>query len=194
MTKSILILKNTLNLILKCNKSALASAFSTRHNSSASSISDKAAFPGYKGEFSTNLEFIYPENNQQIQCYRVMNRLGVVLDQAQDPKVINKMKFLFINFITCWLLKLKINLRSTKKLSSKCTRQCVCLPNSTRSCTKRSVRAEFRSTCKTRAKQPLRSAQPLLWTLRTWSSVRIKIKDIQILLFTLKFILLNVFF
>jgi 2-oxoisovalerate dehydrogenase E1 component alpha subunit len=50
-------------------------------------VSDKAAFPGYKGEFSTNLEFIYPENSQQIQCYRVMNRRGVVLDKAQDPKL-----------------------------------------------------------------------------------------------------------
>jgi hypothetical protein len=54
---------------------------------SATSISDKASFPGYKGEFSTNLEVLYPENNQQISCYRVMNRKGVILDSDQDPKV-----------------------------------------------------------------------------------------------------------
>jgi hypothetical protein len=53
---------------------------------SATSISDKAAFPGYKGEFSTSLDFIYPENSPQIQCYRVMNRKGVLLDATQDPK------------------------------------------------------------------------------------------------------------
>jgi 2-oxoisovalerate dehydrogenase E1 component alpha subunit len=50
-------------------------------------VSDKASFPGYKGEFSTNLEFIYPENMTQIPCYRVMNRKGVVLDPEQDPKL-----------------------------------------------------------------------------------------------------------
>jgi hypothetical protein len=54
---------------------------------SASSVSDKAAFPGYKGEFSTSLDFIYPENSPQIQCYRVMNRKGVLLDANQDPQV-----------------------------------------------------------------------------------------------------------
>jgi hypothetical protein len=42
---------------------------------------------GYKGEFTTNLEFIYPENLPLIQCYRVMNRKGVVIDEAQDPNV-----------------------------------------------------------------------------------------------------------
>lgn len=55
--------------------------------SSASSVSDKASFPGYKGEFSTSLDFIYPENSPRIQCYRVMNRKGVLLDQNQDPHV-----------------------------------------------------------------------------------------------------------
>jgi hypothetical protein len=44
-------------------------------------------FKGYKGEFSTNLEFIYPENLPLIQCYRVMNRKGEILDETQDPKV-----------------------------------------------------------------------------------------------------------
>lgn len=58
-----------------------------RSLASASSVSDKASFPGYKGEFSTSLEFIYPENNQQIQCYRVMNRRGMILDNTQDPKI-----------------------------------------------------------------------------------------------------------
>jgi hypothetical protein len=42
---------------------------------------------GYKGEFTTNLEFIYPENLPLIQCYRVMNRKGVVIDEAQNPNV-----------------------------------------------------------------------------------------------------------
>jgi hypothetical protein len=56
--------------------------------SSATSVSDRAAFPGYKGEFSTSLEFLYPEAVPQIQCYRVMNRKGAVLDQNQDPNVI----------------------------------------------------------------------------------------------------------
>lgn len=54
--------------------------------SSATSVSDSAFFPGYKGEFSTNLEFIYPENTPQIQCYRVMSRKGVVIDPNQDPQ------------------------------------------------------------------------------------------------------------
>ncbi len=53
----------------------------------ASSVSDRALFPGYKGEFNTNLEFIFPENTAQIECYRVMNRKGVVLDPTQDPQV-----------------------------------------------------------------------------------------------------------
>ena len=58
-----------------------------RKYSDASSLSDKAFFPGYKGEFNTNLEFIYPENSPQIECYRVMNRKGVVIDPSQDPQV-----------------------------------------------------------------------------------------------------------
>ena len=59
-----------------------------KYSTNATSVSDKSALPGYKGDFSTNLEFIYPENNPQIQCYRVMNRKGVVLDQSHDPQVI----------------------------------------------------------------------------------------------------------
>ena len=55
--------------------------------SNATSVSDRASFPGYKGDFSTSLDFIYPETNQQIQCYRVMNRKGDVLDPNQDPQV-----------------------------------------------------------------------------------------------------------
>jgi hypothetical protein len=55
--------------------------------SSATSVSDRALFPGYKGEFSTSLEFLYPEAVPQIQCYRVMNRKGAILDQNQDPNV-----------------------------------------------------------------------------------------------------------
>jgi hypothetical protein len=58
------------------------------YSTNASSISDKSAFPGFRGNFSTNLEFIYPENNPQIQCYRVMNRKGEVIDQSHDPQVI----------------------------------------------------------------------------------------------------------
>jgi len=58
-----------------------------KHLSSATSISDRASFPGYKGEFSTSLEFIYPENTPQIQCYRVMNRKGLILDESQDPRL-----------------------------------------------------------------------------------------------------------
>jgi len=57
------------------------------NRSNANSVSDRATFPGYKGEFSTNLEFLYPENMSLIQCYRVMNRKGVVLDPSQDPQV-----------------------------------------------------------------------------------------------------------
>ena len=55
-------------------------------STNATSVSDKASFPGYKGEFSTSLDFIYPENSPQIQCYRVMNRKGVLLDASQDPQ------------------------------------------------------------------------------------------------------------
>ncbi len=66
----------------------LKKVFSINRNyTDASSLSDRAAFPGFKGEFSTNLDFIYPENNTQIGCYRVMNRKGVVLDPSQDPQV-----------------------------------------------------------------------------------------------------------
>lgn len=75
-----------------CDKFAKLFSFSKKSNikflSSANSISDRASFPGYKGEFSTSLEFIYPENTPQIQCYRVMNRKGLILDESQDPRVI----------------------------------------------------------------------------------------------------------
>ena len=93
-------------------------------SSNATSVSDRATFPGYKGEFSTRLEFIYPENLPQISCYRVrlelfqcelcfiffkvlnnqkkvMNRKGVILDESQDPKVIFKNSK--INTILNWL-------------------------------------------------------------------------------------------
>jgi len=60
--------------------------FPIRNYTDASSVSDRALFPGYKGDFNTNLEFIYPENTPQIGCYRVMNRQGVVLDESQDPQ------------------------------------------------------------------------------------------------------------
>jgi 2-oxoisovalerate dehydrogenase E1 component alpha subunit len=72
---------STLSIISKANYANYATA---------TSVSDKALFPGYNGEFTTNLEFIYPENLQKIQCYRLMNRKGVILDQSQDPAVINK--------------------------------------------------------------------------------------------------------
>jgi hypothetical protein len=55
---------------------------------SATSISDQAQFPGYKGEFTTELQFLYPEKSQLISCYRVMNRRGQLIDESQDPKVI----------------------------------------------------------------------------------------------------------
>lgn len=61
--------------------------FAKSLSSSANSVSDKAALPGYRGEFSTELEFIYPEQIPQIQCYRVMNRNGVILDNTQDPNL-----------------------------------------------------------------------------------------------------------
>ncbi|RNA34704.1 2-oxoisovalerate dehydrogenase subunit mitochondrial-like [Brachionus plicatilis] len=56
-----------------------------RYTGNATSVSDRAAFPGYTGEFTSNLEFIYPENNELIQCYRVMNRKSQILDPTQDP-------------------------------------------------------------------------------------------------------------
>lgn len=58
-----------------------------RYSGNATSVSDRAAFPGYTGEFTSNLEFIYPENNELIQCYRVMNRKSQILDPSQDPNV-----------------------------------------------------------------------------------------------------------
>ncbi|RNA02746.1 2-oxoisovalerate dehydrogenase subunit mitochondrial [Brachionus plicatilis] len=61
-----------------------------RNLTSATSISDKASFPGYKGEFSTELQFIYPENNSQIQCYRVMNRKGNIIDPSHEPQFDHK--------------------------------------------------------------------------------------------------------
>jgi hypothetical protein len=69
-------------------KNALQMASIRMQTTNATSVSDKASFPGYKGEFSTSLDFIYPENSPQIQCYRAMNRKGVLLDAAQDPQVI----------------------------------------------------------------------------------------------------------
>ena len=75
-------------LIIYSIKIPTKCSFQMRNQSNASSISDRASFPGYKGEFSTSLEFIYPENMTQIQCYRVMNRKGLVLDPRQDPQVI----------------------------------------------------------------------------------------------------------
>ncbi len=68
--------------------------------SDASSVSDSTAFPGFKGEFSTNLDFIYPENNPQIECYRVMSRKGVILDPSQDPQVF----LLIFNFAISYLM------------------------------------------------------------------------------------------
>ena len=66
-----------------------ASCFSQpiRCLSDANSISDKASFPGYKGSFSTGLHFNYPENTPRIQCYRVMDTKGAILDTQQDPQV-----------------------------------------------------------------------------------------------------------
>lgn len=78
----------TNNLVKQLFKTSSSVRFqSSGGNQSATSVSDKASFPGYKGEFSTNLDFIYPENSPRIQCYRVMNRKGVVLDPNQDPQV-----------------------------------------------------------------------------------------------------------
>jgi len=54
---------------------------------SATSVSDLAAFPGYKGEFTTNLDFLYPDTLNDIQCYRVMDRRGNIINESQDPRV-----------------------------------------------------------------------------------------------------------
>lgn len=50
-------------------------------------MSDLAAFPGYKGEFSTSMDFLYPDNMNDIQCYRVMDRRGNIINESQDPRV-----------------------------------------------------------------------------------------------------------
>lgn len=88
------------HLLMRTSLNGGLAAASSMHRllSNASSISDRAFFPGYKGEFSTNLEFIYPENNAQIQCYRVMNRKGVILDSKQDPKVSLQVNFKCFNW------------------------------------------------------------------------------------------------
>lgn len=52
-------------------------------------------FPGYKGEFTTSLDFLYPENTPTIPCYRVMNRKGQILKDAFEPKVMNKASIYF---------------------------------------------------------------------------------------------------
>ena len=67
--------------------------------SGATSVSDRAQFPGYKGEFTTNLEFLYPENQNAIQCYRVMNRKGEIIDETQDPKVKKKIEEIISSLI-----------------------------------------------------------------------------------------------
>lgn len=60
---------------------------------SASSVSDQAFYPGFKGEFSTALDFLYPENLNQIQCYRVMDRRGNIIKEDQDPEVVVKASY-----------------------------------------------------------------------------------------------------
>ena len=79
-------LKNLKTILSKQNATPVCLS-NIRRYTDASSISDRALFPGYKGEFNTNLEFIYPENTAQIECYRVMSRKGIVLDPASDPGV-----------------------------------------------------------------------------------------------------------
>ena len=64
--------------------------------SSATSVSDRAQFPGYKGEFSTNLDFLYPDNMAEIQCYRVMDRRGNIINEAENPNVVT-IYSIFIN-------------------------------------------------------------------------------------------------
>jgi 2-oxoisovalerate dehydrogenase E1 component alpha subunit len=64
----------------------ISSSCAKREAANASSISDKSFYPGYKGEFTTNLNFNFPENSPHQECYRVMNRKGVVLDPEHDPK------------------------------------------------------------------------------------------------------------
>ena len=48
---------------------------------------DKPQYPGARSSFTTNLEFIIPENIEGIPVYRVMDRKGTILDPSQDPKV-----------------------------------------------------------------------------------------------------------
>ena len=60
---------------------------SRRGYASASSISDRASFPGYTGEFTTSLDFLYPENSQALAAYRVLNRKGGIISESNDPKV-----------------------------------------------------------------------------------------------------------
>lgn len=132
------------------------------NRSNANSLSDRATFPGYKGEFSTNLEFLYPENMSLIQCYRVMNRKGVVLDPSQDPQVnytISKTNDCCASFKIDFTSLSVSKLSSTKKHSRKSFAHSPRYKNWTLSCTKRNVKAESRFTCQITEKWRLNSAQ-----------------------------------
>jgi hypothetical protein len=56
------------------------------YSSSATSVSDRAQFPGYKGDFTTDLNFMFPEKLQSIPAYRVLNRKGGIISESNDPK------------------------------------------------------------------------------------------------------------
>ena len=79
LAKKSIIFENLNKLIIKNQTKCL---------SSATSVSDRAQFPGYKGEFSTNLDFLYPDNMAEIQCYRVMDRRGNIINETENPNVI----------------------------------------------------------------------------------------------------------
>ena len=50
-------------------------------------VEEKPVFPGSRSKFTEKLDILYPEKDEGIPVYRVMDRHGKIIDGALDPKV-----------------------------------------------------------------------------------------------------------
>lgn len=57
------------------------------YDSNMSSKTDRTLFLTNKNEFTTQLEFIYPENNKKIPSYTILDKNGNLLDSTQEPNL-----------------------------------------------------------------------------------------------------------
>eukprot|EP00128_Syssomonas_multiformis_P001968 Colp12_sorted_trinity150504_noHs@10049 len=62
-------------------------AFSHGHRLMISSTEERSLFPGAKSQFIHKLEFLHPSRVEPIPCYRVMERTGEVVIEAEDPQL-----------------------------------------------------------------------------------------------------------